>query len=494
MLFSGHAFLLGFLPLTLIAFHLSRIKLGGRAALGVLVVASLIFYGWWNPPYLLLLGGSMAVNFFFVRAIAAGARWPALPLGVLANLAVLGYFKYRNFFLENLGYLIDQRWDLEPIFIPLAISFFTFQQIALLFDVRDGKAARPDALNFGAFVALYPQLIAGPIVLYREMADQFTALRAGTGNGLALLGPGVVVFSVGLFKKVVLADSIGPFADTAFGSVETLTFLEAWAGAMAYSLQLYFDFSGYSDMAVGLGLMLGLWLPFNFDTPFRATSMVDFWKRWHITMTRFFMTYLYTPIALALTRRSMGWGLSGAPEFLLAVAIPIALTFLLSGLWHGAAWTFVAFGAVNAVGLVANHAWRKAKIGRLPRVLGWGLTMITVIVSFVYFRADTLADAHHMLRLMASPWTLVLPNWLSGPADAMDIDWRTLSFFASGSYTVKLAVWIVVLGALSLLIPNIARKDSVIPTGWTAAFATAAMIWLSLALLDRPQAFIYFQF
>ncbi len=494
MLFSSHAFIFGFLPLALIAFHAARIRFGGNAALGTVALSSLIFYGWWNPPYLMLLGGSMAVNYLFVRLLDRGIRGPTLMIGILVNLAVLGYFKYRNFFLENVGLVLGETWQFEPIFVPLAISFFTFQQIALLCDVSDGKAKVRGVLDFAAFVALFPQLIAGPIVLFREMHQQFTDLRDGAGRGLAMLGPGIVIFALGLFKKVVLADSIGPYADTGFAAAELLTFLEAWAAAIAYSLQLYFDFSGYSDMAVGLGLMLGFTLPINFDTPFRATSMVDFWKRWHITMTRFFMMYLYSPIALAFARYAMERRLPKTREFAVAVAIPIAITFLLSGLWHGAAWTFVAFGAVNAFGLIANHYWRSLKIARLPVPVGWFLTMATVIISFVYFRAASMEEAHLILSAMASPQDLALPSWLSVQAEQLGLPWRSMNFFSAGSYTARLAAWIAILLPLSMLIPNIAKRADGLATGWPTAVATAAMIWLSLALLDRPQAFIYFQF
>ena len=380
------------------------------------------------------------------------------------------------------------------MFIPLAISFFTFQQIAFLIDVRDGQVPVRKAADYALFVAFFPQLIAGPIVLYREIHQQFHDLKAGQGAGLSMLGAGVVVFALGLFKKVALADSIAPYSDLAFSMVDRLTMLEAWAAAAAFSLQLYFDFSGYSDMAVGLGLMFGIRLPLNFDTPFRATSMIEFWQRWHITMTRFFMMYLYSPIALAFSRAALARGWAPPPAFVAAAAAPIAITFLLSGLWHGAAWTFVAFGAVNAAGLIANHVWKEAKLPRPAAVVGWGLTMLTVVVSFVYFRAETMADAHRMLALMVSPADLVLPNWLAAAAEALELPWRTLAFFATGSYTVRLTAWIVIAFGCALLLANPAKRPDDVAPGWTTAAATAAMLWFAVGLLDRPQSFIYFQF
>lgn len=494
MLFSSAAFLFGFLPLTFLAFHGLRMFVGGSAALTGLALASLVFYAWWNPPYVALLLGSVTVNFFFARLLTQGAgRW-VLPVAISLNLAAIGYFKYRNFFLDNVATLIGESWTLEPVFVPLAISFFTFQQIALLCDVSEGQAKVRGPRDFLAFVVLFPQLIAGPIVLFREMAEQFEALKSGTMEAFKWVGPGLVIFALGLFKKVVLADTIGPYADTAFAQVSSLTLLEAWGAALAYSLQLFFDFSGYSDMAVGLGMLFGFRFPINFNRPFRAVSMIDFWKRWHITMTRFFMMYLYSPIALSIGRKVMEKRLSGVPEFLVAVAVPITITFLLSGLWHGAAWTFVAFGAVNAFGLIVNHAWKKAKLPRLPKPLGWTLTMLTVVVSFVYFRAESLVDAHQILWLMVSPSEFILPNWLSGVATAIGLEWRTLTFFATGSYTVKLAFWILSLGILSMLLPNLAADPDKLRPNWRLALGTAGMLWLSFALLDRPQAFIYFQF
>jgi len=494
VLFSSYEFILGFLPAVLLAFHYSRIRFGGRTALIIVALASFFFYGWWNPPYLILLAGSMLANYLFARRLSEAPNTRLLQAGVLLNLCVLGYFKYRNFFLENISAVLGEPTDLGAVFVPLAISFFTFQQIALLIDANDGRAKISDWVDFTAFVALFPQLIAGPIVLFREIEDQFAKLKKSEGLGLAMFGPGLAIFSLGLFKKIVLADSIAPYVNAGYRAVETLTFLEAWAVAIAYSLQLYFDFCGYSDMAVGLALMLGIALPINFNTPFRATSMVDFWKRWHITMTRFFMMYLYSPIALALSRKSMENEYGALPSFAVAIALPIALTFLLSGLWHGAAWTFVAFGAVNAIGLIVNHAWREAKLPNLPSPAGWFLTMLTVLISFVYFRAGSMAEAHTLITAMFTPQDIVLPNWLAGLATRFDIPWRTLDLFASGSYTLRLTGWIALLFLLSLLPQNPAANPGSIRPTFRTACLTAGMLLISLGLLDRPQAFIYFQF
>ena len=345
-------------------------------------------------------------------------------------------------------------------------------------------------------VRVFPILlgIARPIVLFRELSDQLANLRAGKGAGLALFGPGLVVFLVGLFKKVCLADNMAPFVDLIFIRSADLTMLEAWAGAIAYTLQLYFDFSGYSDMAVGLGLLFGLRLPINFDTPFRAVSMIDFWKRWHITMTRFFMMYLYAPVALSLNRFGLARFTSQAVLFPLTVAVPILLTFLVAGLWHGAGWTFIMFGAVNGVGLVINHLWREVRCPVLPRWLGWALTMLMVLVSLVYFRAASVADAHVILAALFSPDALILPNWLSWMSAPLGLPWATLMIFTTGVFTVKFMAWVAALGVLSLVMPNPAKDyDHLVPTPFLAVIS-AILVWMVLGWLDEPRTFLYFQF
>jgi alginate O-acetyltransferase complex protein AlgI len=279
-----------------------------------------------------------------------------------------------------------------------------------------------------------------------------------------------------------------------FSHATELTMLEAWAGAVAYALQLYFDFSGYSDMAVGLGLLFGLRLPINFDTPFRAVSMVDFWKRWHMTMTRFFMMYLYAPVALSLNRFGLARFTTQTILFPLTVAAPILLTFLVAGLWHGAGWTFILFGVVNGVGLVIDHLWREAKCPAPPRWLGWALTMLTVLVSLVYFRAASVADAHAILAAFVSPSALVLPSWLSWMSAPLGLPWATLVVFTTGVFTVKFMTWVAALGVLSLVMPNPAKDyDHMVPTPFLAVIS-AILVWMVLGWLDEPRTFLYFQF
>ena len=495
MVFTDPIFLFAFLPLALVLFHATRMFVGGREALAVAVLASLIFYGWWNPPYLLLLGGMIGFNYAMAIRLAEHRSGRLLAVAVCVNLLVLGYFKYRNFFLENFGLAFGHEWSFGAIFVPLGISFYTFEQIALLVDIGDGRATRPKFLDFVLYVTMFPHLIAGPIVLYRELDYQFEKLRRGGFAGLSYFGPGVVVFILGLFKKVVIADNLAPYVAVGFDHHWGLTMLEAWAAGMAFGLQLYFDFSGYSDMAVGLALMLGFVLPINFDTPYRATSMIDFWKRWHMTMTRFFMMYVYSPLALSWGRAAMERGLGAWATFGVAVAAPILVTFLISGLWHGAGWTFVMFGLVNGAGLLANHAWRQAKLRPLPGFVGWCLTMITVTVSFVYFRSADMTQANAMLNAMVSPSSLlILPNWLSGWADRYGLAWTTLGLFNSGTFTANMAAMLAFAAVLSVLLPNWAKTWPQVVPSVRLAIAAAAMICLVGSWLGEPRTFIYFQF
>lgn len=495
MLFTAPSFIFLFLPAALLAFHLTQRRIGGEAAINVLVLASMVFYGVWSQIYLALLIAQLLANWWLAGRIATSRRpehW--LAAGVAANLALLGYFKYRNFFLQTLTDLGGPGFDLAPLFVPLGISFHTFQQIAFLADVAEESEERPSLRHYLLFVLFFPQLIAGPIVLHQEMGRQLNALGASRRVGLDLIVPGLVVFCFGLFKKVCLADRIAPYADAAFAWPVHLQLFEAWAGALAYALQLFLDFSGYSDMAVGLGLMFGLKLPFNFDAPFRATSMIEYWKRWHITMTRFFTMYLYTPMALAFYRRADAAGAGPLGVFLSVTALPTMLTFLASGLWHGAGWNFIAFGVVNGVGLVINHAWNAAGGPRLPRLLGWWLTALCILVTLVYFRSGSVAQAHAMLRSMVDPSGLGVPEFVARILHGLNLRVVDFAVFDSPPVLARLLGWLVLLGPLALLLPNPAKRPLDLRPSSRLALALAGIVWLSLGWINEPRTFLYFQF
>jgi alginate O-acetyltransferase complex protein AlgI len=407
MLFNSYAFMLGFLPVTFCVFAILAGKYA-RTSAAFLVLASLTFYAWSSSTYhvgLLLL--SIAFNFGvglgLRREMAAGARRALLSFGVVVDLALLGYFKYSDFFLTQVSFLeqIGLTRSGGEILLPLGISFYTFTQIAYLADVYAKKAEEYGVTNYALFVTWFPHLIAGPIMHHREMMPQFeAAVRVRIDSRLILVG--ISIFSIGLAKKVLLADQAAPFADAVFdrGVLVPLTFGEAWVGALAYAMQIYFDFSGYTDMAIGVSLMFGVRLPVNFNSPYKSTSIVEFWRRWHMTLSRFLRDYVYIPLGgnrRGPTRRYAN----------------LTATMLIGGLWHGAGWTFVVWGGLHGLYLVANHAWGAVGV-KLPKLVAGAITFLAIVVAWVFFRAADFTAAFAVLRPMALANGLALPSALAG--------------------------------------------------------------------------------
>ena len=389
MLFSSFTFLFQFLPATILAFAAAR-RHSPRAGIMVLVAASLFFYGAWRPIYLCLFIGSVAVNFLLGLAMENPKRCRAIGIfGVTVNLAILGFFKYSNFAFDVLHTTTGLPLPHVDVVLPLGISFFTFQQIAYLVDVMRGAKVERDIVSYTLFVSFFPHLIAGPLVHHAEMIPQFK--RGRTGRSAMLAGRGWAIFVAGLFKKVAIADNLAQFVNPVFAHVDAGGVVPAqwaWLAILAYTLQIYFDFSGYSDMAVGLALLFGIRLPVNFRSPYKATSIIDFCRRWHITLSRFLRDYLYIPLGgnrLGARRRYVN----------------LMLTMLLGGLWHGAGWNFLIWGGLHGIYLVVNHLWRPDK-PRSPATLTgqffcWLVTFLAVVVGWVFFRARTLVGAWQML-------------------------------------------------------------------------------------------------
>jgi len=389
MLFHSQGFLFAFLPLALALYYAAAGM--ERARIALLVLASFVFYGYWDVRLVPLLAGSIVVNWLFARIAHLGrGGWPVVA-GVALNLAVLGIFKYADFFADSLaalGLFEHARWN---IILPLGISFFTFQQISYLIDLRRGAAPLYRFDEYALYVAFFPQLIAGPIVRHHEIIHQF-ALDPFRDGLHARLSRGLVLFLVGIVKKAVLADRLALFVDPIYARAEAgsaLAMPDAWLAAGGFGLQIYFDFSGYSDMAIGLALMFGFTLPDNFNAPYRATSIREFWRRWHMTLSRFLRDYLYIP--LGGSRRGPG-----------RRAAALSLTMLLGGLWHGAGWTFVIWGGLHGLGLAANHLWRRTGIA-MPAALGWLLTMAFVFFCWILFRAQSFAGAARLVEALAGP-------------------------------------------------------------------------------------------
>ncbi len=409
MLFNSFEFIAFWIAVALVFLTL----LNGRpqAQKALLVAASLFFYAWWRFDYLFLLLTSIGVNFSIGQMLERRhhqeqSRTGLLALGVAANLLTIGYFKYFGLLVDTGNTLLGSTWTVSAIALPLAISFFTFQQIAYLVDASKGEAKAGSLLDYMVFVTFFPQLIAGPIVHHKEMMPQFAALGAVKGRIATNLAVGVTFFAMGLVKKTAGADKVAIYSDSLFNAVAagaTPTMQEAWFGTVAYSLQIYFDFSGYSDMAVGIARVFGIILHLNFFSPYQATSIIDFWRRWHITLSRFLRDYLYIPLGGGRVVRVRRYA-------------NLVITMVLGGLWHGAAWTFVVWGGLHGLYLVINHAWRWVKSrlgwrqegGVIARCGAALLTFVAVSIAWVFFRAESFPQAWVVLTAMLDPAYLVL--------------------------------------------------------------------------------------
>ncbi|MBA3507153.1 MAG: MBOAT family protein [Betaproteobacteria bacterium] len=464
MLFNSYVYLLCFLPVTLVVYFL----LGRRAKWAVvwLVLASLFFYGFWNPNYLPLIAGSIAANFCVAQLLRRFPERskPLLIVGVGGNLALLGVFKYAVFFLESVAGIAGAAPPALPIVLPLGISFFTFTQIAYLVDVSRGKAEEPSLANYALFVTFFPHLLAGPILHHSEMMPQFAA-TSNKRPYAAHLAAGLFLLAVGLAKKVFLADQLAPLADAGFAQPDQLSLPGAWLAVLAYTLQIYFDFSGYTDMALGAALLFNIRMPPNFDSPYQARNLRDFWLRWHMTLSRFLRDYLYVPL---------GGNRHGAAR----TACNVMVTFMLGGLWHGAAWTFVVWGTLHGLGVVVVRLWERTGV-RLPYGLAWGMTFLFVMITWVFFRARTMADALAVLRAMV--------GLSQEPFRIPDL---------SGQGTPAAMSALLVIAALMIVATK--KNSNVLVTtfepDWrTALFAGSA---LTLAVLQFAQVspFLYFNF
>jgi alginate O-acetyltransferase complex protein AlgI len=414
MLFSSFEFIFLFLPITfLIYFYLNKRRLT-ELSKGFLLASSLFFYSWWEITYLPLILGSMLFNFAIGNSLAQygehklASKTQLLLIGITGNIGLLGYFKYTDFFIDNINYFFDSDTPLLHLALPLAISFFTFQQIAYLVDSYRGEVKEHNFLNYAVFVSFFPQLIAGPIVHHKEMMPQFANIRnkAINVNNIAI---GLFIFSIGFFKKIVIADTFSIWATDGFDKAEVLSFTEAWGTSLSYTLQLYFDFSGYADMAIGAALLFNIKLPINFNSPYKATNIQDFWARWHITLTRFITAYIFTPIAISLKRKSIEYKLKPRQDFLLTLSVSTLIAFTISGLWHGAGWTFIFWGFLHGFAVVTHQLWKQLPVN-LPAWVAVLITFNFVNTTFVFFRAKEWGDAIKVLSGMFALETISFDN------------------------------------------------------------------------------------
>lgn len=443
MLFNSAEFIFAFLPIVLAGFFILG-SMSRQWALGLVVVASVFFYAWWNPINVPIIGFSLIVNYLAAHAMQRlsgkahdALRHTVLILGIAFNVAFLGYFKYANFVQATMNELAGTDFAIVSIVLPLGISFITFQKIAFLIDVHARRVEAFTAREFALFVLFFPQLIAGPIVHFREMMPQFRSVSCRFDSNAVAVG--LTLFCFGLFKKVVLADGIAVYVSPLYAQAaagDTMSLFPAWAAAAGFTLQIYFDFSGYSDMAIGIARCFGVRLPLNFDSPLKASSIIDFWLRWHVTLTRFLTAYIYNPLTLWLTRRRAAKGLpmrsgpgASVGAFLQILAGPTLLTMFVSGLWHGAGWLFILWGLVHGLFLIVNHAWRlgirriwtnKDSYARVMNPVGFVLTFASVAAAMVLFRSTTGDAAVDMLAGMFGFNGIGLPRGLLEPLGLVD--------------------------------------------------------------------------
>ena len=393
MLFSSLEFIFLFLPICYFGYFFlakKRLLTGSKIWL---VVASLVFYSHWNVAYLPLILGSLAFNYYLGSSLS-GHSWLServsrkviLAMGVGANLLLLGYFKYTDFLIENINALSSYSFELTNIVLPLAISFFTFQQIAYLVDSYKSEAKEYKLINYMLFVTFFPQLIAGPIVHHKEMMGQFESKYNYFPRNKNTVA-GLVFFSIGLFKKIVIADTFSVWANSGFATVAAVDFITAWTTSLSYTFQLYFDFSGYCDMALGVALLFNIKLPINFNSPYKSLDIQDFWKRWHITLGRFLRDYVYIP-------------LGGSKKGQYSTYTNLLLTFLIGGLWHGSSWMFVIWGALHGLALIVHRLWKQIG-GNLPKAIAWLITFNFVNLTWVFFRAEDMNTAIGLMKGMA---------------------------------------------------------------------------------------------
>ena len=542
MLFNSYSFLLWFLPVSLVGYYLLGHYAQSIGAKLWLVGASFVFYGWWDASFVLLLLTSIGFNYLLSLAILATEERPTrqkhlLITGIVLNLLALVYYKY---LFALLGFAHANGWlstDFGNVILPLGISFFTFTQIGYLVDCQQGLVRERGLTNYTLFVTFFPHLIAGPILHHREIMPQFaddTTYRLNGGK----LTAGFTLFILGLVKKVVFADTIAPYADTGFAHTGQLALLGSWSTTLAYSMQLYFDFSGYSDMAVGLGAMFGVSLPINFNSPYKSAGVIDFWQRWHMTLTRYLTLLLYNPISLSITRRRMAKGRAANRQaaqtpggFLELIAFPTFVTILLAGIWHGAGLQFIVFGLLHSLYLIVNHAWRifgprAAKGARSLVNVVWPvvLTYLSVLLAQVFFRADSVSDA---VRLLAGAfglrgWELPLPvregslikfgpisDFLLnahliqiGTIELYDTVTKPLLYNIPIIFGLMLLAWATP-NAYQILGAANPALQKVPPTGWRFLIWQPSLAWsLSLGVmlfyvltqLGHPGRFLYFQF
>jgi len=456
------------------------------ASKAFLVFASLFFYSWWNIAYLPIILASMLFNFVVGNSLnekgnkAKVNKKTLLGLGITTNLLLLGYFKYADFFISNINLASGSDFDLLHLALPLAISFFTFQQIAYLVDSYRCETKEYDFLNYALFVTFFPQLIAGPIVHHKEMMPQF-AKTSNLVKNYKNIALGLFIFSIGLFKKVVIADTFAVWATAGFDTAITLNLFEAWATSLSYTFQLYFDFSGYTDMAIGIALLFNIRLPINFNAPYKAKNIQDFWRRWHITLSRFLKDYVYIPLG--------GNKLGNFRTY-----ANLMTTFILGGLWHGAGWTFVFWGFLHGMALVVHRVWKLLGF-KLWGWLAWLITFNFINIAWVFFRAKEWNDAMKVLGGMFSLDYIVLHPMFEtklGFLKSYGITFSGMFEHINGS---KMTIIVIIFAfILILFFKNSMEKQKSFGLNYKTVVFGAICFISGILSLNKVSEFLYFNF
>jgi D-alanyl-lipoteichoic acid acyltransferase DltB (MBOAT superfamily) len=543
LLFNSSEFLFVFVPVALSGFYLLG-ALSRTSAIRWLILVSLAFYAWWRPVNVLIIGPSILINFALACILlrlnqGEGSRrmsTAVLVLGICFNVAFLGFFKYTDFIFGSLNDVFGANLVLMHIILPLGISFITFQKIAFLIDIQAGRVRSLTFQDYCTFVLFFPQLIAGPIVHYREMMPQFHAASCRFDQQNVAIGLTLLFF--GLFKKVVFADSIALLVTPIYDHAATggrSSFLLAWMAAIGFTLQIYFDFSGYTDMALGLARFFGIRLPPNFNSPLRASSIIDYWLRWNMTLTRFLTAYIYNPLVLWLTRRRLAKGQPGfggqnttVGAFVSLLMFPIVITMLVSGLWHGAGYGFIVWGLLHGFYLTINHGWRvvaarlwpdRRSYDRVMKPVGLVLTFVSVTAAMIFFRAPTMTSAIDLVKGIIGLNGIALPKALFDHLGSLTSTFDSIGVIADGSWNnrdfVKAAIWISGLMFVALACPNtlqilaryepalgVKSRPSKLMIGriieWNAslpwAIAISAVAAIAIGFIGGPSEFLYWQF
>jgi alginate O-acetyltransferase complex protein AlgI len=459
MLFNSFWYILLFLPSVLITYFFISEKISFKFAKGFLAIASFLFYAWWNSIYLILILFSIITNYSCAYWIDKYRQQSKifLMLGIVFNLSLLAYFKYANFFIDNLNYAVGSHLFITKIILPLGISFFTFTQIAYLIDIHQSTAKQSGLLNYCLFVSYFPHLLAGPIIHHAQVMPQFNDLKNAALNYKNIY-LGIVLFSIGLFKKVIIADTFALFANNGYTHIGNLTTTTAWVTALAYTFQIYFDFSGYTDMALGASKLFNIELPINFNSPYQALNIQEFWRRWHITLSNFLRDYLYIP-------------LGGSRVSELKIHRNLVLTFILGGLWHGAGWNYIFWGFLHGSALSIQRIFNKTSV-KLPKLVSWFITFNFVNLTWVFFRANSFHDAAFLITKMFSVIDLNAFNPI-----------LSLLFFITASIVFK--------APNSLQITNMQSTQRL---AFIPVISVVILISIFSMQISDSHAFIYFQF